>query len=140
MTPETMTMTPTAIIRKAQFDGVRLALSPGGKIRVTGDGGSVNRWLKVIKGHRPEIVKALQYQGVEDPTIEAARLTITSAAIRAGLRPIDVWGWLSCDDLTWIGSGKAEALEALQAYCEYWAQYGSQTSGNHEIPYHREVL
>ncbi len=53
-------MTPAAIIREAQADGVRLALSPTGTIKATGDGAAVNRWLAVIRKHKAEIIDVLK--------------------------------------------------------------------------------
>ena len=53
-------MTPAAIIREAQADGVRLALSPTGTIKATGDGAAVNRWLAVIREHKAEIIDVLK--------------------------------------------------------------------------------
>lgn len=53
-------MTPATIIREAQADGVRLALSPTGTIKATGDGAAVNRWLAVIREHKAEIIDALK--------------------------------------------------------------------------------
>jgi len=53
-------MTPATIIREAQAAGVKLALSPAGNIKVTGDGAAVNRWLAAIRGHKAEIVDVLK--------------------------------------------------------------------------------
>ena len=53
-------MTPAAIIREAQAEGVRLALSPTGTIKATGDGAAVNRWLAVIREHKAEIIDVLK--------------------------------------------------------------------------------
>ncbi|MDI6745973.1 MAG: hypothetical protein QMD17_02400 [Rhodocyclaceae bacterium] len=53
-------MTPATIIREAQAEGVRLALSPTGTIKATGDGAAVNRWLAVIREHKAEIIGALK--------------------------------------------------------------------------------
>jgi len=53
-------MTPATIIREAQADGVRLALSPTGTIKVTGNGAAVNRWLSVIRERKAEIIEALK--------------------------------------------------------------------------------
>jgi hypothetical protein len=47
-------MTPETIIREAQSEGVRLALSPTGTIKANGDSAAVNRWLAVIREHRTE--------------------------------------------------------------------------------------
>ena len=53
-------MTPATIIREAQAEGVRLALSPAGTIKATGDGAAVNRWLAVIREHKAEIIDVLK--------------------------------------------------------------------------------
>jgi len=53
-------MTPATIIREAQAEGVRLALSPTGTIKATGDGAAVNRWLAVIREHKEEIIDVLK--------------------------------------------------------------------------------
>lgn len=53
-------MTPAAIIQGAQSDGVRLALSPAGTIKATGDGTAVNRWLAVIREHKAAIIETLK--------------------------------------------------------------------------------
>lgn len=61
-------MTPAAIIEQVAADGVRLALSAGGKIKASGDQGAVSRWLQIIREHKPGIVAALQ--SVEELAIE----------------------------------------------------------------------
>jgi hypothetical protein len=53
-------MTPAALIRKAQADGVRLALSPAGTIKATGDRAALARWLPTIREHKEGIVQALK--------------------------------------------------------------------------------
>ena len=53
-------MRPAEIIREARADGVRLALSPAGTIKATGDEAVVNRWLPEIREHKAEILKALK--------------------------------------------------------------------------------
>ena len=53
-------MTPAAIIREAQSEGVRLAISPAGTIKATGDGAVVKRWLNVIREHKAQIINALK--------------------------------------------------------------------------------
>jgi hypothetical protein len=52
-----------SIIRWAQAEGVRLALSPAGTIKVSGDAAAVNRWLPRIRQHKAEIVEALKPSG-----------------------------------------------------------------------------
>ena len=56
-------MTPATIIREAQADGVRLALSPAGTIKATGNGAAVHRWLNVIREHKAGILAALKVGG-----------------------------------------------------------------------------
>lgn len=53
-------MIPETIIREAQADGVKLALSHSGTIKATGDGAAVNRWLATLKAHKAEILAALK--------------------------------------------------------------------------------
>lgn len=53
-------MNPAAIIREATVDGVTLALSPAGTLKATGDASAVNRWLPILKAHKPGILAALQ--------------------------------------------------------------------------------
>jgi hypothetical protein len=69
-------MTPAAIIKNAAAEGVMLALTPVGTIKATGEGAAVNRWLPVIREHKPGIVTALQEAANEplpDPATEARR-------------------------------------------------------------------
>ena len=51
-------MTPV-VIREAEADGVSLALSPAGTIKATGDREAVDRWLPVLRAHKPDILAAL---------------------------------------------------------------------------------
>jgi hypothetical protein len=53
-------MTPVMIIREAQADGVKLSLSPQGKIIVAGNSMAVNRWLALLRQHKAEIVEVLK--------------------------------------------------------------------------------
>lgn len=53
-------MTPAAIIREAQREGVNLTLSPVGTIKATGNGAAVNRWLAAIRQRKAEIIDALK--------------------------------------------------------------------------------
>jgi hypothetical protein len=52
-------MNPATIIREAQADGVRLALSPAGTIKVAGDGAAVSRWLATIREHKAALLAYL---------------------------------------------------------------------------------
>ncbi len=56
-------MTPAAIIKEAMADGVRLALSPAGTIKASGDQAAVNRWLPSIREQKPGVVAALREAG-----------------------------------------------------------------------------
>ncbi len=53
-------MTPAAIIRQAQAEGVKLALSPAGTIKAAGNGEAVNRWLPIIREHKAELLEELR--------------------------------------------------------------------------------
>ena len=57
-------MTPATIVREAHAEGVRLALSPSGNIKATGNGEAVNRWLSVIREHKTEIIDLLSGDSV----------------------------------------------------------------------------
>ena len=72
-------MTPAAIIKQAQADGVMLALSPTGSIKAVGNGVAVNRWLPVIREHKAELLAELRaandgaIESLPDPAAEARR-------------------------------------------------------------------
>ena len=56
-------MTPATIIRSARAQGVGLVLSPAGTIKATGERAAVNRWLPIIREHKPGILAALREAG-----------------------------------------------------------------------------
>jgi hypothetical protein len=64
-------MTP-AVIREAAEDGVSLALSPAGTIKATGDQAAVNRWLPVLRAHKPDILAALTHRDLSGVSPEFA--------------------------------------------------------------------
>jgi predicted component of type VI protein secretion system len=85
-------MTPATIIREAQADGVRLALSPTGTIKATGDSAAVNRWLAVIREHKAGIVEVLRAGAGDTATIRQLSAPLTAEderAIRAWLALIE---------------------------------------------------
>jgi len=53
-------MTHLDTIQTAFSDGVKLSLSPAGKIEATGDPAAVSRWLPIIKEQKAAIVEALE--------------------------------------------------------------------------------
>jgi hypothetical protein len=63
-------MTPAAIIKAAAAEGVTLALTPAATIKASGDGTAVNRWLPIIREHKPGVVAALQ-QALNDEALPA---------------------------------------------------------------------
>ena len=84
-------MTPAVIIEQAAADGVRLALSPAGTIKATGNGDAVNRWLPLIREHKPGVLAALQEAAnddtLPDPAAEARRQRVLGMlAERPGVR------------------------------------------------------
>ncbi len=69
-------MTPSAIIKKAAAEGVVLTPTPAGTIKATGSGDAVNRWLPLIREHKPGILAALQEpanDSLPNPAAEARR-------------------------------------------------------------------
>ena len=69
-------MTPATIIREAQSDGVKLALSLTGTIKASGDGAAVSRWLPAIREQKAGIVEMLRNAGNDPimPTPADARI------------------------------------------------------------------
>jgi hypothetical protein len=95
-------MTPATIIREAQADGVRLALSPAGTIKVTGDGAAVNRWLATIRERKAEIIDVLKVGAggtampKPDPFLDDRRsclqcLNLVAARCQAARRGEIIW-------------------------------------------------
>lgn len=64
-------MTPAAIIREAQADGVMLFISSSGTIKASGDVVAVNRWAAVLREQKAGVIEALKV-GVGD-TATASR-------------------------------------------------------------------
>lgn len=52
-------MTPAAILRASQAEGVRLALTPENTIRATGDADAIRRWLPTIRARKADLLAAL---------------------------------------------------------------------------------
>ena len=91
-------MTPAAIIRQAQADGVTLALSPAGSIKATGNGDAVSRWLPVIRERKAEVLAELRMaELVRHLRLYAERKRFTQAdfdeALQAAMES-DVDGWI----------------------------------------------
>jgi hypothetical protein len=61
-------MTPAVIIREVKAEGVRLALSPAGNIKVIGARALVNQWLNVIRDHKTEIIEVLKVGAADTAT------------------------------------------------------------------------
>jgi hypothetical protein len=83
----------------------------------------------------PETPVTPEKDRYRDFFLDAARRIVRIEAEKAGLHPVAVWGWLDTGDLEWLGSGRPEAIEAMRAYCHYWREFESQTSGGHSIPF-----
>lgn len=72
-------MTPATIIQRARADGVTLMLSPAGSIKAIGGDDAVERWLPIIRSHKPGIMAELRaandtaYDTLPDPVAEARR-------------------------------------------------------------------
>lgn len=52
-------MKPEEILERATVEGVSVALSSTGTVRVTGDQAAVDRWLPVIREHKPNLLNEL---------------------------------------------------------------------------------
>lgn len=52
-------MSAAKIIKRARADGVNVALSPVGTLKISGDPAKVSRWVSVVKSHKSEIVDTL---------------------------------------------------------------------------------
>lgn len=52
-------MNPAKIIKQSAADGVLIKLSADGALKATGDQKHVDKWLPVIREHKPEIIKTL---------------------------------------------------------------------------------
>jgi hypothetical protein len=83
-------MTPAAIIREAAADGVSLALSSAGTIKATGDQAAVNRWLPVLREHKPALLAALAHPDLlgVSPKFAARLSTEDLEDIKAGDIPV----------------------------------------------------
>ena len=69
-------MTPETVIRQAAAQGVWVALSPPDNIKVVGNENAVDRWLPMIREHKPGILAALKEATTDplpDPAAEARR-------------------------------------------------------------------
>lgn len=64
-------MTPAAIIIQAHRDGVELALTPHGTIRAHGEQAAVERWVPLLREHKPSLVDYLK--AGPDPEAERRR-------------------------------------------------------------------
>ncbi len=52
-------MTPASIVRGAQADGLALALTPHGTIKVAGDRVVLDRWAPIIRGSKAAVIEVL---------------------------------------------------------------------------------
>jgi len=92
-------MTPAAIIRQAQADGVTLALSSAGSIKATGNGEAVNRWLPLIRERKAEVLAELKLsEFVRGLRLYAKRNGFSQADLEEALQAAmagDVDGWIA---------------------------------------------
>ena len=64
-------MTPAAIIENAAAEGVNMALTPAGTIKVAGDRVAVSRWLAMLREHKDGIIEALKLGAGDTTSIPA---------------------------------------------------------------------
>lgn len=60
-------MTPASIVRGAQADGLALALTPHGTIKVAGDRVVLDRWAPIIRASKAAIIEVLSAPGHTEP-------------------------------------------------------------------------
>jgi hypothetical protein len=65
-------MSPSVLIREAAADGVNLALSSAGAIKAVGDQAAVNRWLPILREHKPALLAALAHPNLSGVSPEFA--------------------------------------------------------------------
>lgn len=110
-------MTPAAIIREALADGVSLALSPVGTLKATGDQVAVNRWLPVLREHKPALLAAL----TEAPRVDVTlwwRVSITEP----GGRVVE------------LDMPSGQTLAEAQAYADRYHGPGCVVTPIHPVP------
>ena len=73
-------MTPATIVKEVMEEGVRLALTPTGTIRATGDQAVLDRWLPLIRENKPGIVAVLQEAANEIHKPEGVEYTLADLA------------------------------------------------------------
>ncbi len=59
-------MSHLTIIKQMQGDGLSLSLTEEGQIDVAGDGATIERWLPLLREHKPDIFAALSAATVTD--------------------------------------------------------------------------
>src|ERR1035437_5191531 len=67
-------MNPATLIQNMAADGLRLSVTPAGKIKAAGEQATVNRWLPVLKDRKAEIIAALVDADFQDAYQESAAL------------------------------------------------------------------
>lgn len=57
-------MNAAQIIQSCDFDGVRLDLTPEGKLHYSGDPAAIKEWLPTLREHKAEILRELRHKKV----------------------------------------------------------------------------
>ena len=79
-------MTPTAIVKAAAADGVRLALTEVGTLKTTGRPDSIQHWLPRLREYKAEIIQLLE--AANNPIAAPANHWLLHFANRG---PVEVW-------------------------------------------------
>ena len=64
-------MTPAAIVDQARADGVELMLTTQGTIRARGQQAAVERWVPVLREHKPDLLAFMR--AASDPAADRRR-------------------------------------------------------------------
>lgn len=67
-------MSAAAIIQQAQSDGLQLAITERGTVKLSGPKPAIERWTPTVRQHKPEIIQALMAANDERDHAELARL------------------------------------------------------------------
>jgi hypothetical protein len=132
-------MVATSFVSRIQKAGFHLALH-GDALEVSPASSLTDEQRRFIRTHKPALVAELKATNDPTPpphpqTIHRAAEIIAQVTGEFRLDPIDVWGWLSVDDIKAIAREDAEEVAGLRAYCQHWAAQGSNTSGDHALPW-----
>jgi hypothetical protein len=135
-------MTPHKLLDQAETQGVHLWVE-GSVLRYRGYSHAVQALLPIIRIHKSELLQLLSGRvPMPDPPGEVRPLSesalaelITRVAIPHGLDPLDLWHFLSAEDIEAIQTGNPDEHRALWAFAESRSRTGDRMTGGHDLPF-----